>query len=217
MLNIDMLKGQGIPMKSNPGTALLLALVIAVPVLATMTITAEYLNGRIELKTLKNEWSDVEDNISQLSAGVKFQASDRGIINNINACFVEVHEVLQYHIQWTPVFVTLIENLPENLFLEKLTINTYPKQTEVPKRSDPLEFVSVDVPKSIVFIDLYSHLADYDNKNVLNYIQQLNSLESFREKIDSISPLGMDTDKQAGVKRYSIKCVFKHYSVDISQ
>lgn len=217
MLNIDMLKGQGIPMKSNPGTALLLALVIAIPVLATMAITAEYLNGRIELKTLKNEWSDVEDNISQLSAGVKFQASDRGIINNINACFVEVHEVLQYHIQWTPVFVTLIENLPDKLFLEKLTINTYPQQTEVPKRSDPLEFVSVDVPKSIVFIDLYSHLADHDNKNVLNYIQQLNALEQFMQKIDSIRPLSQITDKQEGVVRYSIKCVFKHYSVDISQ
>jgi len=217
MLNIDMLKGQGIPMKSNPGTALLLALVIAVPVLATMAITAEYLNGRIELKTLKNEWSEVEDNISQLSAGVKFQASDRGIINNINACFVEVHEILQYHIQWTPVLVTLIENLPEKLFLEKLTLDTYPLQTEVPKRSDPLEFVSVDVPKSIVFIDLYSHLADDDIKNVQDYIEQLNSLESFREKIDSIRPLTQITDEHEGVKRYSIKCVFKHYSVDTSQ
>ncbi len=217
MLNIDMLKGQGIPMKSNPGTALLLALVIAVPVLATMAIAAEYLNGRIELKTLKNEWSEVEDNISQLSAGVKFQASDRGIINNINACFVEVHEVLQYHIQWTPVFVTLIENLPEKLFLEKLTVDTYAQLTEVPKRSDPLEFVSVEVPKSIVYIDLYSHLADHDNKNVLNYIQQLNALEQFVQKIDSIRPLSQITDKQEGVVRYSIKCVFKHYSVDTSQ
>ncbi|HEG42575.1 MAG TPA: hypothetical protein ENH94_00850 [Phycisphaerales bacterium] len=216
MLNIDMLKGQGIPLKSSPGTAFLLALIIAIPVLAAMAITAEYLNGRIKLKTLKNEWSEIENNISQLSAGVKFQASDLGKINNINACFVEVHEVLQYHIQWTPVFVTLIENLPNKLFLEKLTVDTYPQLTEVPKRNDPLEFVSIDVPESVVFIDLYSHLADYNDKNVLDYIEKLNSLESFIEKIESIRLLGMVADKQAGVKRYSIKCVFKHYSVDIS-
>ena len=216
MLNIDMLKGQGIPIKSRPGAAFLLALIIAIPVLAAMAVTAEYINGKIELSTLKNEWSDIENKISQLSSGVKFQASDRRKINNINACFVEVHEVLEYHIQWTPVFVALIENLPDKLFLEKLTVDTYPQQTEVPKRSDPLEFVSVDVPKSTVYIDLYSHLADYDGKNVQDYIEQLNSLESLKEKVESIRPLSQITDKQAGVKRYSIKCVFKHYSVDIS-
>lgn len=213
MLNIDMLKGQGIPIKSSPGGAFLLALIIAIPLLTTMAITTEYLNGRIELRTLKNEWSEIEDKISQLSAGVKFQESDRGKINNINACFVEVHEVLQYHIQWTPVFVTLIENLPDKLFLEKLTVDTFPQRTEVPKRSDPMEFISVDVPKSIVFIDLYSHLADHDNKNVLNYIQQLNNIEQFMLKIESIRPLSQITDKQEGIVRYSIKCVFKHYSV----
>ncbi len=215
MLNIDLLKGQGIPMKSSPGAAFLLALVITIPVLATMTLATEYLNGRIELRTLKNEWSDIEEKISQLSAGVKFQESDRGKINSINACFVEVHEVLQYHIQWTPFFVALLENLPEKVFLERLTVDTFPEPTEIPKRSDPMEFVMVDVPKSIVHIDLYSHLADHDNKNVRDYIKKLNSLEELKEKVESIRPVSRITDKHEGIVRYTIKFVFKHYSADI--
>ena len=215
MLNIDLLKGQGVPTKSSPGAAFLLALVIAVPILATMAISTEYFNGRIKLQTLKNEWSDIEDKISQLSAGVKFHESDRGRINNINACFDEVHGVLQQHIQWTPVFETLFENLPEKLFLEKLSVDTIAEATEVPKRSDPMEFVTVDVPRSIMFIDLYSHIDESSSKNVQDYIEKLKSLDELMQKIGSIQPLSGSTDKQEGIIRYSIKCVFKPYSADM--
>jgi hypothetical protein len=215
MLKIDLLKGQGIPIKSSPGGAFLLAVVIAIPLLTTMMLSTIYLDGRIELNTLRNEWGNIEDKISLLSTGVKFQESDRKEINSVNACFVEVHEVLQSHIQWTPIFVALFENLPEKLFLEKLSVDTHMEPAEVPKRSDPMEFITIDVPRSIMYIDLYGHIKDHDGEKVRNYIKKLNASTDLMEKIESVRPLSQRMDKHDEVVRYSIKCVFKQFSADV--
>jgi hypothetical protein len=210
MLTIDLLKGQGIPIKSRPGGAALLALVIAVPVVTCLLLYGEYQNDRIEHKSLKTQWSNLDMRILDLRAGVKSQESDLGEISNLNACLAEVHDTLLQHVQWTPVFRALVDNLPETLYFEYLNVKTVTEKKDVPKRNEPTQIVTIEVPRNILFIGTYSNLGEKQNEKVLEYIRKLNSLESLKDVVETIRLLAEETDNDKEIVRYSMECIFKN-------
>ena len=210
MLTVDLLKGQGVPIKSRPGGAALLALVIAIPLIASMVLGTEYYNDRIEHKMLKSQWNDLEMKILGLRAGVKFQESDRGKISNLNACLAEVHDTLLQHIQWTPVFRALVENLPDDLYFEDMNVKTITEKRVVPKRNEPDVSITIEVPRNILFLGTYSKVGEQQREEVLEYIQKLNSLENLKDVVETIRLLAEANDSQEGIVRYSMECIFKN-------
>lgn len=210
MLSIDLLKGQGIPMKSRPGGAALLAISIAVPLIVTMTLLGNYVRGSIILSTHKRTLKNVNIKLAKLSLEVKYDESDKAEINEIKECFKEVHDILQQNIQWSPIMEIIAKKLPETLVISELVVETEKIRKMVPRRDDPTKKISVMIPKNTLKIKLMG-IVESNSRSVLKFKQRLEASAVLKRKIENIRIISHETsDKNENIMFYEIACVFKH-------
>jgi hypothetical protein len=209
MLTIDLLKGRGIPPKSRPAGASLMAVLIAVPVIVTIVTFGNYVRGGIIIRNQKRVLTDIQADIFKLAEGIKFKQDAEREISNINACFVEVNDVILQQIQWSPIFEALAKNMPTNLILSELSVKSEIDSKNVPQRKNPLKMITIPVPRRILYISLYGRQAGSSDKAVLEFIKVLNASTPISERADSIRLIAQATDEKKDVMEYVIECVFK--------
>jgi len=210
MFIIDLLKGQGIPIKSRPGGAALLAVAIAVPIIVSMIMLGDYVSTRIILQREKQVLIKVEDYISNLSDGTKFQESAKLQIENMYACLAEAGDLLKQRVQWTPVLEVLAENIPNNLVLSRLRVVTENVREERPKRDDPSTIIMVSIPKKILSIVFFGKMGEKNNKAALEFLQRLNDSKVLEEKVEDIRFVSQTTGEDDETMYYELECIFKH-------
>jgi hypothetical protein len=209
MLTIDLLKGQGIPIKTRPAGATLLAIVIAVPVITTIVMLGSYVQSSIVLKNQKRLLTGLQMDIFKLSDSVKLKEENERQIGNMNACFVEVNEAIVQQIQWSPVLQVLAENMPPRLILSGLSIKSEIESKAVPQRDDPLKKTSIPVAKRVLYVNLYGRLTSGSDEAVLEFLKALNSSSVLSERADNIRLVAQATDERRNIMNYVIECVFK--------
>ena len=117
MFTIDLLKGQGIPIKSRPGGIAIVATTLVVPIIIAIAILGLYLSDSIAMSIQKQEIINYETKIGGLSDAVEFQKSFEKEKAVIGCALSEVKSSIGRHTQWTPVLATLVENMPDLLVL----------------------------------------------------------------------------------------------------
>ncbi len=75
MFTIDLLKGQGIPMKSSPGGIAIAAVAVAAPMTIAIIMFGFYLNDRTQVSTKEQEIVRCQAEIDKLSGTVELQDS----------------------------------------------------------------------------------------------------------------------------------------------
>ena len=209
MFTIDLLKGQGIPIKSRPGGAALLAVAIAVPVIAIIIMLGNYGRSRVELSTRRWELSSTKAGIADLVSSVQFQEEARREIDDIKACSVEVADVIQQQMQWSPVLEVIADNMPDTLIMENIVMRSEDIRVEVDDRNIPDKILEISVPKRILKMTLYGKLivdTDIAVKNFLTALRNSSTLNKITERIEPISQYNDDTKN---VTYYEIECAFK--------
>lgn len=209
LLSIDLLKGQGIPIKSRPGGAALLAVTIAVPVIAAIIMVGNYIGDRIILMSQKRHLVKIEADISLLSSGVKFQEDVKKEISDLNTCLRETADLIKMQAQWSPILELIVQNIPENLVLSELSVRTESVQKEFPKTDDPSRSVTLSIPKRILMITLYGNMGHKSDEAALEFLRSLSASAALNSKIEDIRPIAQITDEENKKVRYSIECVFK--------
>ena len=209
MLTIDLLKGQGIPARTRPAGASLLAIVIAVPVVVTIVTLGNYVRGGVMLRNQKHLLTTIQADIFKLANSVKYKQDAERQIDDMNACFVEVDEAILQQIQWSPILQVLAENMPASLVLSSLSIKSEIESKEVPQRKNPSKRMSVPVPKRILYISLYGRRTRGSDEAVLKLLSTLNTSSALRERADNIRLIAQATDRRRNVMNYVIECVFK--------
>ncbi len=209
MLTIDLLKGQGVPIKTRPAGATLLAIVIAVPVITTIVMLGSYVQGSIVLKNQKRLLTGLQMDIFKLVDSVKLKEESERQIGDMNACFVEVDEAIVQQIQWSPVLQVLAENMPPRLILSGLSIKSEFESKVVGQRDDPLKKITIPVPKRILYVNLYGRLTSGSDEAVLEFLKALNASSVLSERADNIRLVAQATDERRNVMNYVIECIFK--------
>jgi Tfp pilus assembly protein PilN len=209
LLSIDLLKGQGIPIKSRPGGAAILAITIAVPVIAAIIMVGDYASDRIILMNQKRNLAKIETEISQLSGGMEFQEAVKKEISNINACLKETADAMKLQIQWSPILELIVQNIPENLVLSELSVRTENVQREFPRRDDPSRNITLAIQRRILTITLYGNIGHQSDEAALEFLRSLSASTALNTKIEDIRPIAQITDEENKKVRYSIECVFK--------
>jgi len=210
MFITDLLKGQGIPIKSKPGGAALMGISFAIPVVIIMIMFANYLHGHIVLSTRERLIGNYEARMDKLAAHLKFQENAECEIDNLNACLQEVADTITQHIQWSPVLQVLAANMPESLVLEELHVETATGLTKkVPKRDDPSKYITITLPKRILRISLYRKLRSGGDEAVLQLQQKLRNSSVLSPIVDTIRPVSQEADEKEGLMRYEIECIFE--------
>ena len=208
MLAIDLLKGQGIPLKTRPAGASLTAIVIAVPVVAAIITLGNYVRGEVILRNQRRLLTTIQTEIFKLTDSVKFKQDAERQIEDMNACFVEVDEVILQENQWSPVLQVIAENMPSSLVLSSLNIKTELRNKDVPQRNDPSRRISVPLAKRILYISLYGKQTRGSDEAVLEFLSALNVSNIGSDRADKPRLVAQVTDEKNNIMNYVIECVF---------
>ncbi len=210
MFTIDLLKGQGIPMKSSPGGIAIAGVTVAVPMTMAIIMLGFYLNDRTQVSIKKQEIVRCQAEIDKLSGAVQLQNSlEKEKIIYAN-CLSEVKSSISKYIQWSPVLVTIVENMPDSVRLTALEVKQRSVRKKFPKKDNPQEMIEKTVPVRILQMSV-SGSPGYDcDKVVRDFRNHLRSsaflgpqLENIRVSQESETLEGRD------VASYEIECVFK--------
>jgi Tfp pilus assembly protein PilN len=210
MFTIDLLKGQGIPIKSRPEGVAIATMTFAVPILAAMVMLGFYLSNRIVISTKRQEIANYEKNIEALSNAIELQKSFETEKNNINSCLSEVFSSISSHTQWSPILAIVVKNMPDSMVLTSLEVKQRSISKKVPKKDDPKKMIDVSVPARTLQMSVSGRPQADNDKAVKDFKDRLRSSASLASKIEDIRvSQKSDTFEGQGVVSYEIDCIFK--------
>jgi Tfp pilus assembly protein PilN len=210
MFTIDLLKGQGVPLKSSPGGIAIIAITIAIPLYVLIMMFGFYVNDSTYMSIKEQEIVRCQSEIDKLSGAVKLYESLEKDKILYNSCLSEVKSSIDKFIQWSPVLVTLVENMPNSVMLTELEVREDSVRRKVPKKDNPQEIVDDNVPVKVLRMTI-SGGRQYDcNDEVKDFQDRLQSSAFLGPQLENIVvSRESETLKGRDVASYEIECVFK--------
>ena len=210
MFTIDLLKGQGIPMKSRPGGIAISAVAVAVPVILAIVVLGIYLNNRIIISVDNRDIARQQAEIDKLSDLIKQLEGLEKEKAACGECLSEVKSSTGRYTQWSPVLATVVENMPGSVMLTGLEVKQRSIKRKVPKKEDPKKTVDIDVPVRTLTMSVCAGAQSDGDKAVRDFQARLRSSAFLGPKLENItvSQEASTLDKQ-DVVIYEINCIFK--------
>jgi len=210
MFTIDLLKGKGIPVKSRPEGVVIAAVTSAVPVIIAIVMFGFYLSDRIVISVQKQRIVSYQANIDKLSEATELQKSFEEEKSAINSCLSEIASSIGRHTQWSPVLVTLVENMPHSMVLTKLEVKQHSVKRKVPRRDDPNKMVDISVPVRTLQMSVSGNPQYNCDEAVRDFRNRLRFSKLLRPKLEDIRvSQKSDTLEGQDVVSYEIDCIFK--------
>jgi len=197
-------------MKSSPGGIAIAAVTVAVPMTMAIIMFGFYQNNRTHVSIKEQETVRCQAEIDKLSGAVELQDSlekEKIVYGN---CLSEVKSSISKYIQWSPVLVTIVENMPDSVRLTALELKQNSVRKKVPKKDNPEEMIEKNVPVRILQMSV-SGSPGYDcDKVVRDFRNHLRSSAFLGPKLEDIE-VSQESEKLEGrdVASYEIECVFK--------
>lgn len=210
MFTIDLLKGQCIPPKSRPEGIAVAAVTFAVPIIIAIVMFGFYLSNIINISIQKREVVRYKKKIDQLSDALKMQKSFEKEKNVINSYLTEASSSITRHTQWSPVLMTLVENIPDSVVLTSLEVKQRSVRRKVPKKDDPKTMTNISIPVRTLHISVCGSPQTNCDKAVRDFGGRLRSSALLGPKLEDIKvSQGFDILQNQDVVSYKIDCVFK--------
>lgn len=212
MHKIDLLKGQGIPAKTTTGGIIVLTLIVIIPFFCAAGILDWYLQTKIDIELMQQRIVTGKEAISLHEPDLKLKKSLEQKIALLNNQLSEVSGCIDTFIQWSPVMVTLSENMPSKMIISKLsTQNTNVRRATTRKRNnDPNKPANIPIPERTMVMNIRgSKTGGYDTM-VQGYQERLNLSPSLKPILKNIVP-----SKEAGtmgtdqIESYIMNIIFK--------
>ena len=210
MFKIDLLKGQGVPMKSSPGGIAIAAVTIAVPLYVFIIAFGFYVNGKTYMSVKKQEIARCQSVIDNLSDAVELLESLEKEKTAYGARLLEVKSSINRYIQWSPVLVTLVENMPNSVMLTGLEVKQHSVRKKVPKKDNPQEMIEKNVPVKILRMSVSGSPQYNCDKAVKDFRDSLLSSAFLGPRLENIG-VSQESETLEGrdIASYEIDCVFK--------
>jgi len=210
MFTIDLLKGQGLPVKSRPEGIAIAATTLAVPVIIAIVMFGFYLRNKIIISVQKQEIANYETKIAKLSDAVELQKSFENEKNAVSSCLSEVSTSISRHTQWSPVLTTLVKNMPDSVVLTELEVKQSSVKRKVPKKDDPKKMIDISVPVRTLQINVCGSPQSNCDKAVRDFRDRLRSSAFLGPKLENIRvSQRFGTLESRDVVFYQIDCIFK--------
>ena len=210
MFTIDLLKGQGIPIKSGPWGLVIAATAFAVPTFVAMIMLGFYLADRIVISEKRQAIINYERYIGKLSDAVNLQESFEKEKNSISNCLSEALSSAGKHTQWSPILATVVENMPDSMVLTRLEVKQRSANKKVPQKDDPNKTIDVSVSASTLQMTVSGRSQANNDKAVKDFKDRLRLSALLAPKLEDIV-ISQKTDTFEGqeVVSYDIDCFFK--------
>jgi Tfp pilus assembly protein PilN len=210
MFTIDLLKGQGVPAKSRPRNIAIGAAAVAVPVIIAIAMFSLYLNNKVVISIQEESIANFKNKISKMSDAIEYQKSFEEQKTIYNNCLTEVSSNLDRHVQWSPVLVTLVKNMPESVVLKSLGVKQRSTRIKVPQKDDPKKTVETSVPVRSLEMTVAARPESNSDEEIRDFSERLRSSSQLGPRLENIRiAQGVGKLNEEEVITYQIDCIFK--------
>ncbi len=144
VFNIDLLKGQGIPLKTSPQAIAIVAAAIVVPFIIIAIMLGVYLNNRVSIPIMEHEMAVYNQKMQTLSEGVNAQKMFYKDRDSISACAPEAASAVRKFAAWSPVIQAVAENVPGAMVL-----NSFAGKYSVVKSQQGGDFICREIEMGV--------------------------------------------------------------------
>ena len=210
MYEIDLLQGEGIPIRSRPGGIAFACMVIAVPLILGAAMATIYMEHRVAVSVQSRQLSRLRQAAASLAPALEAKWSLEAEKTQAVRVLSDVKTALARHTQWSPVMATVIDCLPGGLILTRLGATRDLVRRQVPDRNDPERIIDVSVPVCSLQICVAGHNEDIAYRAVREFQDRLRSSDDLGSRIDAmtVSQESQSLDGQPAVS-YELNCTFK--------
>jgi len=210
MFTIDLLKGQGIPLRSGPGGVAIAAVTVAIPIIGAMAMVGLYLHNRVIVSVKQREIVRWQAKIGKLSDAVELQESLEKQKVVYRDCLSEVKSSIDRYTQWSPVLATLVENIPNSVVLTDLEVRQHFVKRKVPRKDNPEVMIDVDVPVRTLRMSVRGRPQHNCDKAVRDFQDRLRSSDVLGPRLKNIV-VSQESGTIGGqeIISYQIDCAFE--------
>lgn len=210
MFTIDLLKGQGIPIRSRPEGIAIAVMAISVPLFVAILLFSLYLRNTVIISIQKEGIANYQTQIDKLASAVKQYRSLEGEKQLYKSCLSEVKSAVVRHTQWSPVLATLVESMPQPIVLTKLEAKQRHGRKRVPKKDNPDVTIDISVPVRSLHMNVAANIDSDSDEAVRDYRNRLLNSKPLEAKLENIS-VAQKTGTLEGTEviSYEIDCAFK--------
>lgn len=210
MYTIDLLSGEGVPIRSRPGCIAFACLLIVVPLIVGVVLVGVYLDRQVTVSIQGQQLSRLEGVLGTLSGALEKKRSLEEQSATAAGLLTDIRTALGRHTQWSPALVAVTESLPDALVLTRLEARQEFVSRKVPSKANPKTTIDVQVPVRSLGIGV----CGYDGNASYRAVRQLqDSLRSSRvlgPRLDTVT-VSQESGTFDGedVVRYELNCTFK--------
>ena len=210
MYTVDLLRGEGIPIRSRPAGIAFACLVIVVPFLIGTVMVGTYLDRRVTLSIQKQELTKLQSVLGTLSGAMEKRRAleeQKTVASNI---LVDVKTALSSHTQWSPALATVAESMPDVLVLTKLEAKQDFVRRKVPAKDDPKTTIDISVPVYTLEIGVCGRDKSTAHQAVRDLQDRLRSSASLGPRLSAVT-VSQESGTLDGehVVSYELNCVFR--------
>jgi len=210
MFTIDLLKGQAIPLKSKPGSLAIIVISAAIPVTIAVGMLSIYQRNNIVVSVQGKEIAKYQAEIDKLSDAVELQKALEKKKTAYGSYLSEVKSAINRHTQWSPMLTTLIQNIPDSVVLNSLSVEHETVKKKVPKEDNPKKTVEIDVLVRVVRLKVRGDQQSNCDEAVRDFRDRIQASAFLGPKLEKIE-VSQKSEKIDGldVVSYEIICVLK--------
>jgi Tfp pilus assembly protein PilN len=208
MFELDLLTGDGIPVRTGPERIVVGVVAIAVPLVIAALMVGAYLSNRIVISVAKAQMAKYQTMPPELTDAAKAQTKFVQEKNAINGCLKEVSTVIDRHAQWSPILAAIDADIPRSVVLTRLEVKQEQVKTKAPSKDDPRKVVDVTVPQRILSMTLCGRFGC--EQQVRDFREWLYSHELLAPRLEDIKQ-GQRIENLDGENliAFDMDCIFK--------
>jgi Tfp pilus assembly protein PilN len=210
MFTIDLLKGEGRPVRTKPQGVAIFVATFAVPMLAAFVMAGYYTRNNVVISVQKQNISSLDVQIKRLSEALKFKEIGEKEKASITNCLTEVASAINRHTQWSPTLMTLLENLPDSVVVSSLDV-----RRSLIKRKASEDAAGRKIDPSVAVRTLRIKVSGNPSGNcdleVRDFRDHLKASKDLGPKLDDvvIASQGHEVIDGRDVVTYDIDCIFR--------
>jgi len=159
----------------------MIVVIIAVPILAAAGMVDRYVQNKTDIEIKQQGIVKEQATIDKLADAVQFKDSLLMQQNAIRSKLSEVSSCLGRYIQWSPVLITLVENMPRGMIMNALKADSTIDRPRVAGGKD----IKPTVKRTLVLDISGTERRDYGD-DIENYSKRLKSSSELGPKLEKI-------------------------------
>jgi hypothetical protein len=203
MFQIDLLKGEGRPIKSEPWAMAAVSAPSLIPLITAVVLLSSFVGNGIDIGNKTEQISKLDAKIAGMVTARQKRDTAQAQIDSGARSVGEVATAMKMHTQWSDILSDVSKSVPSNVVLYKLVGTRDTRSAAAAKAPNACKFT--------LLIGAYADTGEAGGRSIQKFIDTLRTSKTFGPRIDTIKPVSNQNGTFAGrdVAVFDIQCDLK--------